>query len=279
MPHFKCTSTMHRSLTAGIALTSVALTFAFGTFAPHAGAASTWSRNPDSALAGGRVRVASSTETLCQWVQPGAAPTPDTSPTTITNPPAPSTPPTTGSTSTGDVTYDGVRVELRLEPPGGGTAVALGSVKVTSGGAWSGAITIPATEVAPPGTYDLLAHCVVDDARLDGVRSFDFDPLSLTVVEGPPPTTITIPTELIPPITATNPVQVQGEQLNRPAAIPSSSTPSAKTAAAVPTLPNTGDGTLAVALAGLGALLLGAGALWYGNRQNLRHPDGLRTDA
>ena len=271
MPHFNCALTMHRSLTAGIAVTSVA--FAFGAFAPHAGASSTWSRNPDSALAGGRVRVASSTATLCQWVQPRVAPTPGTSPTTIADPPAPSTPPTTGSTSSGDVAYDGVRVELRLEPPGGGTAIALGSVKVTSGGAWSGAITIPAAEVAPPGTYDLLAHCVVDDARLDGVRSFDFDPLSLTIVEGPPPTTITIPTELIPPITATKPVQVQGEQLNRPAAIQSSSTPPANTAAAVPTLPNTGDGTLAVALAGLGALLLGAGALWYGNRQNLRHPD------
>ena len=268
MPHCKCTVTMQQRLTAGIALTSVA--FALGAFAPHAGAASTWSRNPDSSLAGGRVRVASSTETLCQWVQPGAPTAPDTSPTTIADPPT-TTSPTTGS---GDVTYDGVRVELRLEPPGGDTDVALGSVEVTSGGAWSGAVTIPTAEQAPPGSYDLLAHCVVDDARLDGVRSFDFDPLGFTIVEGPPPITITIPTELIPPITVTNPVQVQGEQISRPAAAPgSSSSPSANAAAAVPTLPKTGDGTLAVALAGLGALLLGAGALWYGNRQNLRHPD------
>ena len=269
MPHRKRTSTMQRRLTTSIALTSVAL--ALGAFAPHAAAASSWSRNPDSALAGGRVRVASSAETLCQWVQPGTPTAPDTSPTTIADPPTTATSPTTGS---GDVTYDGVRVELRLEPSGGGTAVALGSVEVTSGGAWSGAVTIPAVEQAPPGNYDLLAHCVVDDARLDGVRSFDFDPLGFTIVEGPPPTTITIPTELIPPITVTNPVQVQGEQISRPAAATgSSNSPSANAAAAVPTLPNTGDGTLAVALAGLGALLLGAGALWYGNRQNLRHPD------
>ncbi|MEO6468295.1 MAG: LPXTG cell wall anchor domain-containing protein [Acidimicrobiia bacterium] len=266
MPHDTCTLTMQRRLTAGIAITSVA--FALGVFAPHAAAASTWSRNPDSSLAGGRVRVASSAETLCQWVQPGEPSAPDTSPTTVADPT-----PTSTTTASGDVTYDGVRVELRLEPPGGGTAVALGSVNVTSGGAWSGTVTIPAAEVAPPGEYDLLAHCVVDHPQLDGVRSFDFDPLSLTIVEGPPPTTTTIPTELIPPITVTNPVQVEGEQINRPAATPSSSPPSAKAATAVPTLPKTGDGTLAVALAGLGALLLGAGALWYGNRQNLRHPD------
>ncbi len=258
MPHSECTLTIPRRLTTGIALTTVLL--ALGTFAPHAAASSTWSRNPDSSLGGGRVRVASSTETLCQWVQPGVPPTTDTSPTTVGG--------------AGDVTYDGSRVELRLEPAGGGTAVALGNVKVTSGGAWSGAVTIPAAEVAPPGNYDLLAHCVVDDARLNGVRSFDFDPLSFTVVEGPPPTTITIPTELIPPITVTKPIQVQGEQISRPtAARPSSSTPSANAAAGVQTLPKTGDGTLAVALAGLGALLIGAGALWYGNRQNLRRPN------
>ncbi len=267
MPHPKCTLKIRRRLTTGAALTTALL--ALGTFAPHAAAASTWSRNPDSALAGGRVRVASSTETLCQWVQPGEPTAPDTSPTTVADPTTPSTSPT----ASGDVTYDGVRVELRLEPAGGGTAVALGNVKVTSGGAWSGTVTIPAAELAPPGTYDLLAHCVVDDARLDGVRSFDFDPLSFTIVEGPPPTTITIPTELIPPITATNPVQVQGELISRPAAATGSNSPSANAVAAGPTLPKTGDGTLAVALAGLGALLLGAGALWYGNRHNLRHPD------
>ena len=266
MPHSKRTITTRRPLTTAIGFTAALL--AFGTFAPHAAAASTWSRNPDSSLAGGRVRVASSTETLCQWVQPGVPPTTDTSPTTIAGPPTTSTAPTTAPN--GDVTYDGVRVELRLEPAGGGSAVALGRVTVTSGGAWSGSVIIPPTEVAPPGTYDLLAHCVVDDARLDGVRSFDFDPLGFTIVEGPPPTTITIPTELIPPITATNPVQVEGEQLSRP---PEAEPSPANVAAAVPTLPKTGDGTLAVALAGIGALLLGAGALWYGNRQNLRHPD------
>ena len=272
MQHPKCTFTTRRQLTTGLAFTVALL--AFGTFAPHAAGASTWSRNPDSSLAGGRIRVASSSETLCQWIQPGATPTPDTSPTTIAEPSTTSTIPATAPNG-GDVTYDGVRVEFRLEPDGGGgRAVALGRVPVTSGGAWSGAVTIPTAEVAPPGTYDLLAHCVVDDARLDGVRSFDFDALSLTIVEGPPPTTITLPTELIPPITVTNPVQVDGEQLSRPAtATPSSSTPSTNVAAAVPTLPKTGDGTLAVALAGIGSLLLGAGALWFGNRQNLRHPD------
>ncbi len=268
MQHPKCTFTTRRQLTTGLAFTAALL--ALGTFSPHAAAASTWSRNPDSSLAGGRVRVASSSETLCQWIQPGVPPTPDTSPTTIAEPSTTSTTPATAPNG-GDVTYDGVRVEFRLEPDSGGPAVALGSVTVTSGGAWSGTITIPGVELAPPGSYDLLAHCVVEDAQLDGVRSFDFDPLSLSIVEGPPPTTITIPTELIPPITVTNPVEVQGEQISRPAG--TTSTPSTNAAAAAPTLPKTGDGTLAVALAGLGALLLGAGALWFGNRQNLRHPD------
>lgn len=235
--------------------------------ASPAAADSGWSRNPGSSLAGGQIRVASSPTTLCQWVQP--APPPDPSTTTTTSSGIAATvltrPPASGIRTSGGgglVAYDGLRVELRLELAG--NAVALGAVDVTPGGAWSGSVTIPAAMSSAPGEYVLLAHCVVDDPRLDGIRSFDFDASTFTVVEGPPPTTITIPTELVPPITATNPVEVQGAQLGRGDA------PTAVTAA--PTLPKTGDGTLAVALAGLGALVLGAGALWWGSRQGFRRP-------
>lgn len=232
-------------------------------FASPAAADTGWSRTPGSSIAGGQIRVASSSTTLCQWLQP-APPTDPSTPTTTSSSTTDS-PPAGGVRASGSefVAYDGRRVELRLERAG--NAVALGAVDVTPGGAWSGSVTIPAASAAP-GEYLLLAHCVVDDPLLDGIRSFDFDASTFTVVEGPPPTTITIPTELIPPITATNPVEVQGAQLGR------SDARTATSAAAAPTLPNTGDGTLAVALAGLGALILGAGALWWGSRQGFRRP-------
>lgn len=171
---------------------------------------------------------------------------------------------TVAGTAVGDpVVYDGIRVELRLERAG--AAIPLGEVAVTPGGAWSGTVTIPQAAVAPPGDYEFLAHCVVDDPALDGVRSFDFDPMTFTIAESPPPTTITIPTEIGEPITVTNPLEVQGAQLTR-------GTGAANTAAAVPTLPKTGDGTLAVALAGIGALVLGTGALWWGSKRSGASP-------
>lgn len=215
-----------------------------------AGAAPGWSATPTSSLAGGSVRVASSPTALCQWLQPSD---PD-----VTAPAEPETPDEPARASPGDPRVsDGSTVELRLEAPG--ALVGLGSVDVTAGGAWSGTVTIPDAATAPPGAYDLLARCVVDDPALDGVRSFDFDPLPFTIVEGPPPATLEVPTELIPPITVTNPLEVQGtEAVRNPA--------TRRVAAAVPTLPNTGDGTLAVALTGLGAVLLGAATLRFGAR-------------
>lgn len=232
---------------------------ALGAFAPHAAAAGAgWSRSPSAGIAGATIRVASSPTTLCQWLAPTPPPTTPTS-TAATAAANTATPPDNlGATATGDpIPYDGVRVELRLERDG--VAIPLGDVGVTSGGAWSGSVTVPAAHVAPAGTYELLAHCVVDDPALDGIFSFDFDPLGFVIADAPPPTTVTVPTEIGEPATATNPVQVQGADLDRPAV-------AAKPAAAVPTLPNTGDGTLAVALAGFGALLLGALALWWGAR-------------
>ena len=246
-------------MVAGAALTASLITLAV--FAPSAAADTGWSRSPGSSLAGGQLRVASSPTTLCQWLAPSEVP-PSSSTTAVPNDGAANTP--LAAAAAGDpIPYDGTVVELRLERSGAN--ITLGDVGVTPGGAWSGTVVIPDASVTLPGDYQLIAHCVVDDPRLDGVRSFDFDPMSFTVVEGPPPTTVTLPTEIGEPVTVTRPAEVQGTQLTRAAA-------TANTAAAVPTLPNTGDGTLAVALAGIGALLLGAGALWYGGRQTLRHP-------
>ncbi len=163
------------------------------------------------------------------------------------------------ATATGDpIVFDGVRVELRLEAAG--TAIPIGNVRVTSGGAWAGTVPIPEASAITPGEYELLARCIVDDPALDGVRSFDFDPLPFTIADAPPPTTVTIPTEIGEPITVTKP-DVAGERLERPTANVANPGSPART------LPNTGDGTLSVALAGFGSLVLGASALWWGHRR------------
>ena len=231
-------------------------------FAPHAAAAAGgWSRTPGSALPGGSVHVASSPSALCQWLQPGEPPPSTTSTSTASvSDPAPGASETAiDATATGDpIVFDGVRVELRLESAG--IAVPLGSVRVIAGGAWSGTVPIPEASAITPGDYELLARCIVDDPALDGIRSFDFDPLPFTIVDAPPPTTVTIPTEIGEPVTVTKPA-VEGTRLERPAAnVPNPGAP-------VRTLPNTGDGTLGVALAGFGSLVLGAGALWWGSRR------------
>jgi LPXTG-motif cell wall-anchored protein len=226
--------------------------------APAAAAAAGWSRVPASGLGGGTVALASSSTTPCRWTEPAATPDP-TAPTapSAADAVAPLVVPAADA-----VTYDGTEVRVRLSRAG--VDVPLGRLPVGPGGAWSGTVTIPEAAVLGPGAYDLIVQCVVD--QLDGVRTFDFDPLPFTVIEGPPPTTVEVPTELIPPLTVTNPVQVEGEQITRPAAAPTS-----VTTAASPTLPNTGDGTLGVMLAGLGALVVGGGALWWCARHSRRH--------
>jgi LPXTG-motif cell wall-anchored protein len=250
----------------------VGATFALFVTALGAGPAAAdagWSRVPESGLGGGTVRVASSSTSLCQWVQP-ADPTPvETSATTAPALDPSAAPPLVPAAE--DVTYDGTEVLVRLTRDG--VDVPLGRLPVTEGGAWSGTLTIPANNVAIPGEYDLVVRCVIDRPELDGLRSYDFDPLPFTVTEGPPPTTIEIPTEIPPPLTISNPVQVQGEQLER--AAPAATNP---TAAAAPTLPNTGDGTVAIAIAGIGSLLVGVAALWWGARHARRHPSADLAD-
>lgn len=237
---------MSRSRIARTGAVLLGAALATAALALPAAAADTWSRTPNAGTAGGSITVASSAASLCQWVQP--------------MPTAPADPAVDPPTEL--ATFDGTAVELRLQQ--GGNTVGIGSVPVTPGGAWSGSVVVPAATVALPGEYDLIARCVIDRADLDGRRTYDFDPLAFSVIDAPPPTTITIPTELVPPITAVNPdpLEVQGAQLRRPPAVAAATGP----AADVPTLPNTGDGMLGVALSGIGALLLGAGALWWGAR-------------
>jgi LPXTG-motif cell wall-anchored protein len=264
----EATSVSHRRLVTGalvVGATVAALTI--GTTA--AGADTGWSRAPSSGVAGGTVQVASSASTLCQWVQPATVGDPPPQPgdpatSSTTAPPAPATRAAAAPT---DTVYDGTQVRVRLSRDG--VDLPLADFPVTEGGAWAGTVTLPETQPVTPGDYQLFVKCVIDRPELDGVRTYDFDPLTFTVVESPPPTTVEGPVELVPPITAVNQVQVQGAQLTRPAAAPA--TPAvANTAATVPTLPNTGDGTLETALAGLGALLVGGAALWWGAR-HARH--------
>jgi LPXTG-motif cell wall-anchored protein len=240
--------------------------------APVAGAESGWSRVPASGIGGGTVDVASSPASLCQWVQPAD---PDAAATT-----APDVgtvlPPDTAAAADGDTTYDGTAVRVRLTRDGVDTPLT--TFDVEAGGAWGGTITLPTDAALTPGDYELFAKCVVDRPELDGVRSYDFDPLPFTVVEAPPPTT-TVPVEIIPPVTVTNPVEVQGAQLSRPAATAGAAPAVAnQRSAPAATLPNTGDGTLETALAGLGALVVGAGALWLGARHGRRHPSADLVD-
>jgi LPXTG-motif cell wall-anchored protein len=240
---------------------------------PVAGADSGWSRVPSSGLGGGTVDLASSSTTLCQWTQPAAAAVPAPGdPTPAATDASPTSP--AADPATGDVVYDGTEVQVRLSHAGGD--VPVGTLPVMHGGAWSGTVTVPGTDVLTPGDYDLFVKCVIDRPELDGVRTYDFDPLPFTVTESPPPTTVDAPPELIPPVTVTNPIEVQGEQITRPAATPAATaaTPTAATA----TLPNTGDGTLETALAGIAALLVGAGALWLGARHGRRHPSADLAD-
>ncbi len=233
------TSTHHRTriLVAGAALSGGLV--ASIVFSLPATAVEGWSRTPSAGTAGASVHVASSPATLCQWVQPDP----------VTNEPQ---------------TFDGTSVDVRLQHDGNTTG--LGRVEVTPGGAWAGSVTVPEPTVIGAGDYDLIARCVIDRPEVTGLQTFDFDALGFAVVDAPPPTSITIPTELVPPITITNPdrVEVQGAELNRSPATPVPAV--AANATEVPTLPKTGDGTLAIALSGFGALALGAGALWWGAR-------------
>lgn len=206
-----------------------------------------WTARPSAGPVGAAIAVASGPGDECQWVQPVQP----------------------GSTDL--VHYDGTRVELRLR---GAAIVALGQVPVGTGGAWSGTVHVPAGAVS--GSYELVARCVVDDPALDGVRSYDFDPRAFAVLA--PPTT-TLPVEIPPPVVVTA----------APPSPPSTPVPTKQarrrttrsTAAAAtlpntgPELPNTGNGTLPVALAGLGALAIGGLALWWGGRTRPapdRHP-------
>jgi LPXTG-motif cell wall-anchored protein len=264
------TAGRRRVMVGSVASATLAIALAaFG--AGPAGADATWSRTPQSGLGGGTVRVASSSTALCQWIQPAdpnPAPTVTPGPDVAPDAAEPVVP------AAEDVTYDGTEVLVRLARDG--VDVPLGRLPVTEGGAWSGTLTIPTNDAAIPGGYDLFVRCVVDRPELDGVRSYDFDPLPFTVTEGPPPTTVEVPTEIPPPLTISNPVQVEGEQLTRGA--PATTNTAATPTAAAPTLPNTGDGTVAIALAGIGSLLVGAAALWWGARHARRHPSADLVD-
>jgi LPXTG-motif cell wall-anchored protein len=256
-------TTASRRLLSGCVVAGALIAAVVTSGAIAAAADAGWSRVPASGIGGGTVDVASSATTLCQWTQPAPTGGP---PLTPGDPggPAP-TVPGGATTPGGDTVYDGTGVRVRLAREG--VDVPLGTLAVTQGGAWSGTVTLPGTDRLVPGEYLLFVTCVIDRPELDGVRTYDFYPLPFTVVEAPPPTTVEVPVELVPPITAVNPVQVQGEQITRGA----TAAPAGATAAS-PTLPNTGDGTLETAAAGIGALLVGGAALWWGARHGRRHP-------
>jgi len=206
--------------------------------------AAAWTRLPDDGGSGTMISVASDDASLCGWSQPADPGDPSSTATPVP-----------------EIEYfDGTRVDLRLQSVS--ATVALGSVTVATGGGWSGSVSVPGAVTS--AAYDLVARCVVDHPDLDGVRSFDFDPLPFAVAGIPPHTVVTTPSEVAPPVVVVNQVDVGGTQAARARATARATAGRPSTTAA--TLPNTGDGTFAVLLAGIGALAMGGFALWWGGR-------------
>lgn len=177
------------------------------------------------------------------------------------------------------VFYDGARVELTLVR--GSSSVRLGTAPVHPGGAWSASLRVP--DPTAPGAYDLVARCVVDDARIGGIHSFVFDPRPFTLAATSPstPTATTPPAQVGDAVAIANPaparVLAARQDRARAANPPARAEPSDGSAVLPLTGPvrsgalaSTGGGTLAVALAGVASLLIGAGALWWGRRRPTR---------
>jgi len=243
-------------------LGAAAVTTGILALATAAGAAASWSASTGSGPAGTGVRVTSSATSLCRWTVPDAPD--DATLPSATEAAAGAADATTTSSTTpvpaagADVVVDGSEVSVRLGRPE--VAVLLGTLDVDTGGAWSGTVTLPDAVTLPPGEYQLIVRCVVDRPDLGAVHSYDFEARPFTVTEAPPPTTVTtVPVEIGEPATATK-TEVQGARLDR-------DTTTAAPTTAAPTLPNTGGSELELGLAGLGSLLVGGAALWWGARR------------
>lgn len=197
------------------------------------GPAAGWSTTPTSGLPGAPVRITGASGELCVWDE--AAPD--------------------GSTVT---RYDGVRVEITL------AGRAIGAVPVSPGGAWAGTLRVPDVDA---GTYPLTARCIVSDPALPGGRTVPFADRSFAVAEAAPPVTVTTapPVETLPPAVVTPDLpasepRTAATRTPRRATLP-------LTGPAPTTLPETGDGTLGFAIAGVASLGIGAVALWWGGRR------------
>ena len=121
----------------------------------------------------------------------------------------------------------------------------------------------------------MFAKCVVDRPELDGVRTYDFDPLAFTVVEAPPPTTVEVPHGAHPADHRGEPGAGAGRAAHAPGHAGTDGGDHRERRRRCRT-PATGRS--AIALAGLGALLVGGGALWWGARHGRRQPSADLAD-
>lgn len=220
-----------RRCVAGVGAAGVAGAITTAVLVLGSGPAAGWTSNPTSGLPGAPVRFVSAPDELCVWDET----VPDGSAVTR---------------------YDGVRVEITL----GG--LPIGAVPVSPGGAWAGTLRVPAVTA---GDHPVTARCIVTDPALPGGRTVDYATGTFAVAEAAPPVTVTTaPPVEIPPAEVVTPAVVSDRRAargtTRPATLP-------LTGPAPATLPETGDGTLLTALAGLASLGIGAAALWWGGRR------------
>jgi hypothetical protein len=225
-----------------------------------AAAAPGWTARPTAAPAGAEVMLRSDPSSPCEWWMPAG--------------------------DDGEmVRYDGTVVQVTLRDPG---VRLIGTLPVQPGGGWSGRVRVPAT--ITPGRYGLWVRCVVDHPDLEGRRSYDFDPLAFRVTDPAPATTTSLPPTTVPPTipppapppappvdVGPPPATVVAGVPTGPAAAPrpAARRPAAPRASAAArpsrpaTLPNTGT-DLRLALAGLGAVALGAAAIAAGSLPDRR---------
>lgn len=229
-----------RRCVAGVGAAGIAGAITTAVLVLGSGPAAGWSASPDSGLPGAPVRFTSAPDELCVWDET----LPDGSAVTR---------------------YEGVRVEITL----GGRSI--GAVPVSPGGAWAGTLRVPAVA---SGNHPVTARCVVTDPALPGGRTVDFPGGTFAVAEAAPPVTVTTaPPVEVPPAEvvtttapSTTPDRAAASRPARRATLP-------LTGPAPATLPETGDGTLATALAGFGSLAIGAAALWWGGRRRQEAAD------
>jgi hypothetical protein len=130
------------------------------------------------------------------------------------------------------------------------------------------ALAGPASAAEPPTTSSSSSTSTSTSTTSSSTTSTSTSTTTSTTLAPPPTTTPPVTSTLIPPLVDSGePAQVgEAAQIQRDRDRGTLPRTGPRTTASGPTLPFTGNGTLAVFAAGLGALAIGALALWWGSR-------------